>query len=177
MYDVIVIGGGPAGIAGAIYSARNKLHTLLLSKEVPLFQSAVSNGGFFGMYEINQEFQTELKLNTGLLELAKNEEVVSLEKNIVSFSVEAKSGRIYYSRAVIITSGQNQDSGAGNTEFDLLTHKDINGKIKVDERMRTNITGIFAAGGVTTTLSYDIFISAAEGAKAAISAFEFFKQK
>ncbi len=34
-YDVIIIGGGPAGLAAAIYSSRANLKTLLLDKAVP----------------------------------------------------------------------------------------------------------------------------------------------
>lgn len=34
-YDVIIIGGGPAGLTAAIYAARAHLKTLLLDKEVP----------------------------------------------------------------------------------------------------------------------------------------------
>ncbi|MCI8489345.1 MAG: thioredoxin-disulfide reductase [Lachnospiraceae bacterium] len=33
MYDVIIIGGGPAGLAAAVYAARACLHTLLLEKQ------------------------------------------------------------------------------------------------------------------------------------------------
>lgn len=33
MYDLIIIGGGPAGIAGAIYSARKKIKTAIVAKE------------------------------------------------------------------------------------------------------------------------------------------------
>ena len=32
MYDLIIIGGGPAGIAAGIYAARKKLKTLLITK-------------------------------------------------------------------------------------------------------------------------------------------------
>ena len=32
MYDIIVIGGGPAGVAAAVYTARKRLRTLLISE-------------------------------------------------------------------------------------------------------------------------------------------------
>ena len=34
MYDLIVIGSGPAGVAAAIYAARQKLNLLLVSKDM-----------------------------------------------------------------------------------------------------------------------------------------------
>ncbi|EIW17992.1 MULTISPECIES: NAD(P)/FAD-dependent oxidoreductase [Pelosinus] len=33
MYDLIIIGGGPAGLTAAVYAARKKMNTLLLTKE------------------------------------------------------------------------------------------------------------------------------------------------
>ncbi len=38
MYDIIIIGGGPAGITAGIYAARQKLNTLLIA-QVLSFQS------------------------------------------------------------------------------------------------------------------------------------------
>jgi len=37
LYDVIIIGGGPAGAAAAIYSARKKLKTLLITDSFGIF--------------------------------------------------------------------------------------------------------------------------------------------
>ncbi|MGQ9718499.1 MAG: FAD-dependent oxidoreductase [Nitrososphaerales archaeon] len=34
MYDVIIVGGGPAGLASAIYSSRFKLKTLVITKDM-----------------------------------------------------------------------------------------------------------------------------------------------
>lgn len=34
MYDVMIIGAGPSGMTAAVYAARKKLHTLLISKDI-----------------------------------------------------------------------------------------------------------------------------------------------
>jgi len=34
MYDVMIIGGGPAGMTAAVYTARKKLNGLLLSEDI-----------------------------------------------------------------------------------------------------------------------------------------------
>ncbi|MCR4276409.1 MAG: FAD-dependent oxidoreductase, partial [Candidatus Parcubacteria bacterium] len=33
MYDLIIIGGGPAGVAAAIYAARKHLQTVLITED------------------------------------------------------------------------------------------------------------------------------------------------
>lgn len=43
MYDLIIIGGGPAGLTAGIYAQRAKLKTLLLEKEFVGGQIAVSD--------------------------------------------------------------------------------------------------------------------------------------
>ncbi len=61
-----------------------------------------------------------------------------------------------------------------NTDFvaDLVA-VDENGRIKVDARNRTSAPGIFAAGDVTEGFAEQVLISVGEGAKAALSAYEY----
>lgn len=171
MYDVIIIGAGPAGMAAGIYAAKNNLKTLVISKQAPGAYQADSFG-FFNIEDLKQTFDSELKHNQKYLQ-SLNQEVVSIEKNIVSFSVELKTGAINYARSIIIASGKNRDDGG----FDPLTQKTAAGEIKVNSDMKTNIPGIFAAGSVTACSSHDAFTSAGQGAKAAMSAIKFFKEK
>ena len=35
LYDVVIIGSGPAGLAAGIYAVRSRLHTRILEKETP----------------------------------------------------------------------------------------------------------------------------------------------
>ena len=47
-YDLIIVGGGPAGLTAGVYAARKMLHTLLISKDIGgqiLTTSEVENSG------------------------------------------------------------------------------------------------------------------------------------
>jgi alkyl hydroperoxide reductase subunit F len=54
-----------------------------------------------------------------------------------------------------------------------LVNMDPQGRIKVDYANRTNIPGIYAAGDVTTSYAEQVLIAVGEGAKAALSAYEY----
>ena len=67
IYDLIIIGGGPAGITAGIYAARKKLKTLIISKD---FQGqvkfAISIENYPGLQgitgiELAQKFEEHLK--------------------------------------------------------------------------------------------------------------------
>jgi len=34
MYDLAIIGGGPAALSGAVYAGRKRLNTVLITKEI-----------------------------------------------------------------------------------------------------------------------------------------------
>jgi alkyl hydroperoxide reductase subunit F len=60
-----------------------------------------------------------------------------------------------------------------NTGFALdLVDTNERGEIVVDSHCRTGVRGVFAAGDCTDTHDKQIVISAGEGAKAALAAFE-----
>ncbi len=170
MYDVIIIGSGPAGLVASIYTAKNNLKTLILTKEL-LDYSEHNDFQLLSFAKIQDEFENVVKQKPDLLELQRKKEIISLEKNIVSFSVEVKNGTLYYSKVIIVA------CGGVSTEFDLITHKNLEGRIKINANMETNIPGIFAAGNVTQTLKNDILTSAGQGAKAGNSAVQFLKAK
>jgi thioredoxin reductase len=54
-----------------------------------------------------------------------------------------------------------------------LVDLDPQGRIKIDARNRTSVPGIFAAGDVTDTYAEQVLVAAGEGAKAALSAYEY----
>ncbi len=58
-------------------------------------------------------------------------------------------------------------------DFDKLTKKNKLHEIIIDKQGRTSIPGIFAAGDITDTGYWQIIIAAGEGAKAALSSYQY----
>lgn len=111
-YDVLIIGAGPAGLTAAIYCARKRLKTLVISKDIG-GQAALSGDieNYLGFSVINgvdlatkfrehaEEFNDEITLVEGTT-------VASLVKTNANFQAVTKEGDKYSARTVIIASGR-----------------------------------------------------------------------
>jgi len=112
MNDLIVIGGGPAGISASVYAARKRLKTFLITEEVG-GQSTVSEGieNWIGSPKISgsdlaKSFSAHLDaVKSDMVTPALGERVVSLEKIAGGFLVKTKSGTEFSAKAVLIASG------------------------------------------------------------------------
>lgn len=111
VYDLIIIGGGPAGITAGIYAARQKLNTLLITKsfggQVAMKAVMIENyPGFEGISgtELIQRFEKHLRKQKIALE---RDEVMKVKKIKNGFLVVTKSKNRFESKAVIIASGAN----------------------------------------------------------------------
>jgi alkyl hydroperoxide reductase subunit F len=113
MNDLVIIGGGPAGIAAAVYAARKRLSTVLITEEIG-GQSVVSEGieNWIGSpkmpgAELAKSFKAHLDAVKGdIVELALGERVMALEKTGEGvFVATTKTGKTFSSRAVLIASG------------------------------------------------------------------------
>ncbi len=107
MYDTIIIGAGPAGVAAAIYAVRREMKTLLISKDVGGqvgWAGEIENyPGFVTIknYELVGLFEKHLKSAGVELQLA---EIKAVEKTGDTFKVfTAKES--YESRTVIVAMG------------------------------------------------------------------------
>jgi len=109
MYDLIIIGGGPAGITAGIYGARQNLKTLLITKEFggQIARKTVPVENYPGFSEISgadllQRFKVHLekfKIDT------KKEIVVRVRKTNENFKILTENKKEYQSKAVIVASG------------------------------------------------------------------------
>lgn len=115
LYDVIIIGSGPAGMTAAIYCVRKGLSTLVIGKEVG---GQVAKSGevenYLGYWvktgmELVQKFHQHVERFEGLEHL-HGLEIVSFRiknKDPQIFEVVVDGGKLYQSRALIIASGRN----------------------------------------------------------------------
>lgn len=108
MYDLIIIGGGPAGISAGIYAARQKLKILILSKDIggQVAKKAVDIENYPGFEKISGPDLVELykkQIKANELEVVL-EEVVGIKKD-AHFTVSTKSGKTFEAVSVIVTSG------------------------------------------------------------------------
>ena len=109
LYDLIIVGGGPAGITAGIYSARQNLKTLLITKEFggQVARKAVNIENYTGFEEISgsdliQKFENHLKRQKIDIEI---NEVIKLKKEKDIFIVSTKDGKSFESKAAIVASG------------------------------------------------------------------------
>jgi len=109
LYDLIIVGGGPAGITAGIYSARQNLKTLLITKEFggQVARKAVNIENYTGFEEISgsdliQKFENHLKRQKIDIEI---NEVIKLKKDKDIFIVSTKDGKSFESKAAIVASG------------------------------------------------------------------------
>lgn len=114
MYDLIIIGAGPAGLAAGVYAARKKLDTLLVSKNIG-GQMNLSPGienymgfQFIEGYELIDKFHSQMerfpieqKIGTAIIEVIKPDG---------SFTIRSENGDNHQSRTVIVATGKRARS-------------------------------------------------------------------
>jgi len=108
MFDLIIIGGGPAGVTAGIYSTRQKLNTLLITKDFggQIGRKAVDIENYPGFEKITgQDLIKRFKEHLKSLDIdIKMEEVVGVEKNEGRFLVSTENNK-YEAHTVIVASG------------------------------------------------------------------------
>ncbi len=131
-YDLIIIGGGPAGSAAAVYAARKRLKTLFITSEWG-GQSIVSEQiyNWIGSPSISgsdlaKNLKDHVLANTGdSLEVKEGKKVTKITKNTdESFTVENDSGKQFLTKTILIASGSGRRKLEAKNA-DRLEHKGL----------------------------------------------------
>ncbi|MFA6254059.1 MAG: FAD-dependent oxidoreductase [Candidatus Paceibacterota bacterium] len=111
MYDLIIIGGGPAGVSAGVYAARKKLKTLLIAQELagqssvsPEIQNWIGEQNISGI-DLAKKLELHLRSYEGPdLTIKVPEQVTGLTKESNGFVVKTDKDE-YKAKTVLITAG------------------------------------------------------------------------
>lgn len=157
--DVVVVGGGNSGVEAAIDLAG-------IVKSVTLVE-------FAGELKADQVLQNRLKglRNVKVLTKIKSEEVLGDGKKVTGMvytDLNTGDTLTIQCDGIFVQIGLSPNSEFVRETLELNPY----GEILIDDKCRTNVPGVYAAGDVTTTPYKQIVTSMGEGAKAALAAFE-----
>ena len=111
MYDSIIVGGGPGGVAAGVYIARKQLKALFLTESFQS-QSTVSAGienwiGDISLagWEFGQRLEKHLRAQEGL-EIQTGQRASNIAKNEDgTFTVTTEKGDVFQTKTIIVASG------------------------------------------------------------------------
>lgn len=113
VYDVVIIGAGPAGMTAGIYTARKLLKTLVISKNIGgqmIFSKDIENYPGVGEVDgfgLEQKFKSHLEHFGQWVGLKEGESVTGIDQSADGWLVQTDSGGSYGAKAVILASGRN----------------------------------------------------------------------
>ena len=133
MYDLMVIGGGPAGLSAGVYAARKRLKTLLISGDIggqvnwTLGIENYMGYQFIGGPELIDKFHSQVSQFP--IDQKIGDKASNLDKIDGGFEATIETGDKYQSKAVIVATGKRprQLNVPGEKEFtgrggNLLCH-------------------------------------------------------
>ncbi|MGC9603088.1 MAG: FAD-dependent oxidoreductase [Minisyncoccia bacterium] len=113
IYDLTIVGGGPAGVAAGIYAARKKLKTVLVTDTFG-GQSLVSDdiGNWIGEehisgFDLAGKLEKHLKAHEGI-EVIEGDLVSKITPSGQLFSIETKNGKSFNTKTVLVTAGSRR---------------------------------------------------------------------
>lgn len=128
-YDVIVVGGGPAGLTAAIYAAREGLKVLVIDQAGLGGQAATTqildNFPPFEQGITGQEFAQRLELQARRFstDIVQGEQVVDIVRDGQYLVVKSINEREFVSRAVLIATGTRYKHLNVPGEYELIGHR------------------------------------------------------
>ncbi len=161
IYDILIIGGGPAGYTAALYAARAGLDTVLLERMAAGGQMALTGDidNYPGFEEGIDGFTLSLKMQQGAERFGAK--TVYADVTAVDFSGKIKkaetSGGDFQGKAVIIATGANPRE-LGLTDEQKLIGKGVHYCAHCDGRFYKGKT-VAVVGGGNSAVSDALYLS------------------
>ncbi|MDD5547630.1 MAG: FAD-dependent oxidoreductase [Candidatus Pacebacteria bacterium] len=127
MVDLVIIGGGPAGVTAGVYAARKKMKAVLITDNFG-GQSIVSEDiqNWIGIksiagFDLARDLEDQLRAQKGL-EIIDGDLVVKVEKAGEGFAVSTQRGKTIETKTILVC------SGSGRRKLGVKGEGPLNGK-------------------------------------------------
>ncbi|MFA6407386.1 MAG: FAD-dependent oxidoreductase [Candidatus Paceibacterota bacterium] len=112
MYDVIIIGGGPGGVAAGVYAARKKMKTAIIADTVGGqsvisvdIQNWIGTPSISG-FEFSQALERHLRAQKDNINIVDGERAETIEKlSDGTFHVTTRSKKVFETKTILLTIG------------------------------------------------------------------------
>lgn len=172
MFDVAIVGGGPAGASAATFTARAGLETVLIDADAGMTRRAMLNNhlGFpEGVTGPDLVDNGKLMAARAGAKVVAGKVVDLQQSGDAGFSVRTEDGESFDAKQVILTLGANPELAR---QAGITTKPGTEPRIKeivdVDAEGRTSLPGVWAAG-TAAGVSVHTIITAGDGARVAIN--------
>ncbi len=109
VYDMLILGAGPAGITASVYALRKRLDILVVSKDIggqAAWSSDVENYTgyqFISGLELTEKFREHMQSAGVAVNMPEEVKKLSREKNLLKVSTDKND---YFSRTVVLATGK-----------------------------------------------------------------------
>jgi thioredoxin reductase len=172
MYDVAIVGGGPAGASAATFTARAGLQTVIIDADAGMTRRAMVNNhlGFpEGVRGPDLVDSGKLQAARAGAEVVDGKVVELHRRDGEGFGLRTEDGSSYEARQVILTLGANPElAKQAGIATKPGTEPRIREIVDVDREGRTSMPGVWAAGTVAG-VSVHTIITSGDGARVAVN--------
>ncbi len=131
IYDLAILGGGPAGVGAGVYASRKRLKTVFITKDF-LGQSSVSDGieNWIGTVKISgtdlsKNLEAHLRAYAGnIVDIKEGVGVKNVAKHPEGFIVSTDAGD-FLTKTVLVTTGSHRRKLEGVKGADVFEHKGL----------------------------------------------------
>ena len=111
MYDVIILGAGPAGVSASLYTKRANLETLILYNDESGLEKASLIENYYGFkngISGKELYETGIEQAKNIGVEVKKEEVVKIENNVEYFNIVTNTNE-YKTKNLILATGNKKN--------------------------------------------------------------------